>query len=227
MAHPPALGWAQQVAVHTSNVAVLPERIPIESAAALPLAGLTALRLLRMVGPLTGRKILITGASGGVGHYVVELAAAAAAKITAVSASAARGARLGALGPVEVVQSVAEGTGSFEVVLESVGGESFRRAIERLVPDGLLIWFGQASRIPVSIDFFDLLSHSPGARIQHFSYTRDEVEHAEDLAALIDLVGAGRLHPEIGTVRPWIETAAVIEDLPGRRIQGNAVLTVN
>lgn len=227
VAHPPAAGWAQEVAVHTSNVALLPDGISTETAAALPLAGLTALRLLRTVGALTGRRILITGASGGVGHYVVELAAAAGANITAVSASPSRGVRLLELGAVEVVQEVTDAAGPFDVVLESVGGGSFPLAIERLAPDGLMVWFGQASRTPVTVSFFDLLARSPGARIQHFSYTRGELDHSRDLATLVGLVAGGRLHPEIGSVRPWSETATVIEDLRGRRIQGNAVLIVD
>lgn len=227
VAHPPARGWAQAVAVHTSNVTALPPGLSFETAAALPLAGLTALRLLRTVGPLIGRRILITGASGGVGHYVVELAAAAGAHVTAVSASPKRGARLLELGASRVVHDLAATDDIFDVVLESVGGESLPRAIEKLLPGGMLVWFGQASRSPVTLNFFDLLYRSPGVVIRHFSYTDGELGHADDLATLVDLVAAGRLHPEIGSVRTWTETAAVIEDLRGRRIQGNAVLTVD
>ena len=63
-------------------------------AAALPLAGLTALRMVRSAGSLAGRRLLVTGASGGVGHYVVELAARAGAEVSALCASAERGERL-------------------------------------------------------------------------------------------------------------------------------------
>ena len=70
------------VAVSTSSLAVLPEPIDTTVAAALPLAGLTALRLLRASGPLAGSRVLVTGASGGVGHYVTELASAAGAAVT-------------------------------------------------------------------------------------------------------------------------------------------------
>jgi NADPH:quinone reductase-like Zn-dependent oxidoreductase len=70
----------------------------ISAAAALPLAGLTALRMLRLAGGVTGRRILLTGTSGGVGHYVVELAASAGAEVTAISAAPDRGSRLTELG---------------------------------------------------------------------------------------------------------------------------------
>src|SRR5262249_54854949 len=68
--HPPLGGWAQLAAVPTAALAVLPEGVDVPVAAALPLAGLTALRLLRAAGPMAGRRVLLTGASGGVGHYV-------------------------------------------------------------------------------------------------------------------------------------------------------------
>ncbi|PZS31602.1 MAG: hypothetical protein DLM59_09670 [Pseudonocardiales bacterium] len=90
VAHPPALGWAQLAAVDTDRIVGLPAQVPIEVAAALPLAGLTALRVLRACGDLIGRKVLLTAASGGVGHYIVELAAASGAEITAVSATSQR-----------------------------------------------------------------------------------------------------------------------------------------
>jgi len=217
--HPPSAGWAVRAAVPTSALAVLPDGVDTVTAAALPLAGLTALRLLRAAGPLVGRRLLITGASGGVGHYVVELAAAGGADITAVT-------RLAALGAADVVHDVADARGPFDVVMESVGGASLPVALARLAPDGLLIWFGQASRTPVTLNFFDFFAGPADGRIRHFDYTRGPSGFAADLATLTRLVAEGRLHPEIGVCRPWTETAQVLADLRGRRIRGNAVLTV-
>jgi NADPH:quinone reductase-like Zn-dependent oxidoreductase len=104
-----------------TSLAVLPEHLDAVTAAALPLAGLTATRLLRAAGSVIGRRLLITGASGGVGHYVVELAANSGAEVTAVSASTSRGARLAELG-ANVVTSVDDAEGTFDVVMESPGG---------------------------------------------------------------------------------------------------------
>ena len=75
VAHGEHSGWAERAAVTLDGVATLPDTVPLDVAAALPLAGLTALRLLRAAGPLASRRVLLTGASGGVGHYLVELAA--------------------------------------------------------------------------------------------------------------------------------------------------------
>ncbi len=68
VAHVPHSGWAERVTAPATQVAVLPENVSFTQAAALPLAGLTALRLFRSAGSVIGRRILLTGASGGVGH---------------------------------------------------------------------------------------------------------------------------------------------------------------
>ncbi|MFF2410142.1 zinc-binding dehydrogenase [Streptomyces sp. NPDC058092] len=64
------------------------------------------------------------------------------------------------------------------------------------------------------------------ARIAHFDYTRSDVTYGDDLAALVRLVAAGRLHPEVGSVRDRSRTADVIKDLRARQVRGKAVLTV-
>ena len=77
-------GWAQRVAVPSHRMAALPESVSFSQAATLPVAGLTALRTLRHGGPLIGRRVLITGAAGGVGMLAVQLAAHSGAHVTAV-----------------------------------------------------------------------------------------------------------------------------------------------
>jgi NADPH:quinone reductase-like Zn-dependent oxidoreductase/ketosteroid isomerase-like protein len=225
VAHLPHSGWAERVTASAAQVAVLPDTISFEQAAALPLAGLTALRLLRTAGSVIGRRILLTGASGGVGHYFTELAAGAGAEVTAVVSSSARGARLLELGAEDLVYDVADARGPFDVVLESVGGESLPAALSKLAPGGDLIWFGQASRQPVTLDFFDFFTAAEAARIRHFHYVHGRDD--EDLATLVRLVSSGRLHSELGRVEDWSRTDAVLDDLRSRRIRGNAVLTLH
>ncbi|MEV5945469.1 zinc-binding dehydrogenase [Streptomyces sp. NPDC051993] len=227
VAHPPAFGWAERVAVPSASVAELPDGVDALTAAALPLAGITALRLLRAAGPVAGRRVLLTGASGGVGHYVTELAASSGAAVTAVVATPERGARLRELGAAELATSLADTEGPYDLVLESVGGDSLPAALARLAPGGLLVWFGQASRTPVTLDFFDFFKGPNQARITHFDYTTSDRTYGADLATLVRLVATGRLHPEIGSVRDWSRTAEVIADLRARKVRGNAVLTVS
>src|SRR5919197_1677836 len=124
VAHVPSGGWASRVAAPVDALATLPEEVDIEAASTLGVAGLTALRLLRTAGSVSGKRVLLTGASGGVGHFVVELAAAQGALVTAVSATPERGGRPLALGAEAIVADVEEADGPFDVVLESVGGHS-------------------------------------------------------------------------------------------------------
>jgi NADPH:quinone reductase-like Zn-dependent oxidoreductase len=226
VAHPESGGWAERVVVPTTRLAVLPDDISAVVAAALPLAGLTALRLLRVCGPLPGKTVLITGASGGVGHYFVELAAAQGAIVTAVSSSPERGLRLRELGAADVVHDVTDTTGPFDVVIESVGGDVLPAAWARLAGRGLLVWLGQASRKPVTLDFFDWSGAESGT-LRKFSYADSDSGEDTDLATLVRLVRAGRLHPEIGEVRSWTDTAAAVADLLARKVRGNIVLTVD
>ncbi|MFD7986991.1 zinc-binding dehydrogenase [Kitasatospora indigofera] len=225
--HPAGGGWAEFVAVPAGSLAVLPRSVPAVRAAALPLAGLTALRLLRTAGSVTGRRILLTGASGGVGHYVTELAAAAGGSVTAVTASAERGERLAELGAASVVRGIEEADGVFDLVLESTGGKNLPLALSRLAPRGELVWFGQASREPAVLDFFDFFAGPVSATVRHFSYADHDGPDAPDLATLVRLVAEGRLHPEIGLTEDWLRTPEVLADLRDRRIRGNAVLTLS
>jgi len=225
--HPMAGGWAEYVAVPTDALAELPDTVSAMRGAALPLAGLTALRLLRTAGPVVGRRVLLTGASGGVGHYVTELAAAAGAQVTSVTRDAARGARLVELGAAEIVHDVADARGQYDIVLESTGGPALPLALARLARRGTLIWFGQASRTPATLDFFDFFAGPESAVIRHFHYLDADTRIDDDLAALVRLSAEGRLHPEIGRIADWADTATALTDLRDRRIRGKAVLTLS
>jgi NADPH:quinone reductase-like Zn-dependent oxidoreductase len=225
VAHPESGGWAERVAVPTNRLAPLPPTVSIESAAALPLAGLTALRLIRAAGPLASRRVLLTGASGGVGHYVVEMAAAQGAEVTVVTATEERAAALLALGAVEAVRTADGARAPFHVGLDSVGGDSTATVWSKLHDDGVLVWFGQASRVPPTLDFFDWRGGSSGT-IRKFDYTTSPTSDAADLRTLVRLVDSGRLHPEVGVRASWDQTDRVIAALLAREIRGNAVLTI-
>src|SRR3954462_2421354 len=81
-------GWAEEVAVPTHRLATIPDGVDFEPAAALPMAGTTAANLVRSGGALLGARVLVTGASGGVGHLAVQLAALGGAEVTAVASPA-------------------------------------------------------------------------------------------------------------------------------------------
>ncbi|WP_433252290.1 zinc-binding dehydrogenase [Streptosporangium sp. CA-135522] len=153
--------------------------------------------------------------------------AAGWAEITAVTSSAERGGRLTELGAAAVIHDLADADGTYDLVLESTGGENLPLALARLARRGALIWFGQAGRRPVTLDFFDFFKGPESATLRHFHYADSDTPYGEDLATLVRLVATGRLHPELGLVADWAETAHVLTELRERRIRGNAVLTIS
>jgi NADPH:quinone reductase-like Zn-dependent oxidoreductase len=99
-------------------------------------------------------------------------------------------------------------------------------ALARTKANGLLLWFGQASRTSVTLNFFSFFAGPNEATIRHFDYTKSDRTDGEDLATLVYLVDTGRLHPEIGLSLDWGHTAEVLANLRARHVRGNAVLTL-
>ncbi len=220
--------WAQQVAVPSHRMAALPDSVSFSQAATLPVAGLTALRTLRHGAPLLGKRVLITGAAGGVGTIAVQLAAASGARVTAVVGRSERGAGLKELGAGEVVQDVADAQGRFALILESAGGNSLAHAIKLVEAKGTVVVYGNSSGEPTTLAFADFRP-APNSRVQSFSYFYSESEDrfAPDLALLVSLIADGSLQPQIGVERSWREFAEVAEQLRDRRVAGKAVLLID
>ncbi len=220
-------GWAERVAVMGHRMAVLPDGVGFAEAATLPVAGLTALRTLRHGGPLVGRRVLVTGAAGGVGMLAVQIAARSGADVTAVVGSAARGAGLRDLGARDVVVGIGAATGRFHLILEAAGGESLAQALRLVEPGGVIVVYGNSSAQPTSLGFADF-RQAQNARIQSFFYFTSEPEErfAPDLALLVSLVAAGSLRPVIGVDAPWTDFVAVSERLRARSVPGKAVFRV-
>ena len=109
-------------------------RLSDVQAAALPTAGLTALRALAIGGLVLGKRVLVTGATGGVGRMAVQLAHASGADVTAlVRDAAASGELMSRLGAAAVTEHLG---GEFDVIIDGVGGATFGLAIEHLCPGG-------------------------------------------------------------------------------------------
>jgi NADPH2:quinone reductase len=217
-------GWAERVAVPVSRVAVLADDVSFEQAASLPIAGLTALRALRLGGALLGRRVLVTGATGGVGHLAVQLAVAAGGRVTALVSGAEREAEARALGAHDVAISLHdESLGPFHLVLDGIGGRTLTEAVHRLAPGATLVTYGALAG-PAELALPDFAS-APNAHVVGFFHAAPHETKGEDLAILADLVAQERLVPRLGTVRGWEETPAVLQALRDRRVRGKAVLT--
>jgi len=219
-------GWAELVSVPTNCLSPIPDGVSDIQAAALPVAALTAWRAMQMFGFLLDRRVLITGAAGGVGRIAIQLAAISGAVVTAVTSSHERAVGLVELGAKHVVRDPAEAAGRFDLVLESVAGPSLSSGLTALHPDGTLIWYGRSSRTASVLppDWFATHAQARIIPLLVFNEVDSRRLGTYDLAHLLNLVSSGRLDPHVRVTAPWGQANKIVEDLLGRRITGKAVL---
>ncbi len=219
--------WAELAAVKVEHLAELPDGISFEQASALPVAGLTALRALEVAGFVLGKRVLVTGASGGVGRFAIQLAKLGGAHVTAI---ARRTEGLQELGADEVAVEIDLEGPTYEAIVDGVGGPVLGQAIQRVAPGGTIVSFASTVTEPVSYPSRELFARAPGARVYGF-YVFAELAHTRsgsaDLRRLADLVADKRLDPQIDLTLPWSDAAQAIEALLDRRVNGKAVLTID
>jgi NADPH:quinone reductase-like Zn-dependent oxidoreductase len=219
--------WAEQVAVPTSLLAELPSEVSFEQAATLPVAGLTAIRSLAIGGNLLGRKVLVTGASGGVGVFAVQLAKLAGAHVSAVVSRPERAQGLKELGADAIVIGHDTRPDKYDLILESVGGPSLTASLKSLERSGIVVLYGTTENPEVSFDARTFYSNSS---VLYGLYVFNEVERHQsgvrDLASLIQFVAQKRLKVEIDLEASWTEAGRAIRALLDRKITGKAVLRV-
>jgi NADPH:quinone reductase len=220
-------GWCEQVSVELNRLAPIPDSVSHESAASLPVAGLTALRALGTGGPILGRRVLVTGATGGVGQFAVQLAVAAGARVTAQVSGPHRTEEAGALGASEVVTSLDDETlGPFDLVLDGVGGPLLRSALLRCAPRATVTTYGSVGGPGAEIGL-PAFANAPLARVVGlFVYALGTETMGAELASLVELVADGRLKPRLGLVSDWETTNDVLDALRERKVTGKAVLTI-
>src|SRR5436853_3945379 len=156
----PSGAWAERVNCRTHAVAALPDAVSDAEAATLPVAGLTALHALRQGGLLLGRKVLVDGASGGVGHLACQLATAAGALVWGHVRREQHRAAVAECGAQVVLGhdlSAAKPHGPFWLIVDSLGASALGAALGMLQPNGTCVTLG-VSKGPTatfeSRDFF-------------------------------------------------------------------------
>jgi NADPH:quinone reductase len=213
--------FAERVAVDTASVAAVPESVDLSHAAALPVAGLAALRTLRACGSLLGKRVLITGASGGVGSFAVQLAAAAGTYVIASVGSVERGAGLREAGADEVVVELKGIDRPVDVVLDNVGGPQMVEAWNLLAPGGSLQSIGWTSGEPAV--FTPYATVGPAKTLASYVTLADV---GPDLATLVHFVATGVLTVRVGWRGSWEQFAPATDAMRRRRINGKAILDV-
>jgi NADPH2:quinone reductase len=220
--------WAERAAVETELLAELPDQVSFEAASALPVAGLTALHSLDIAGSVLGRHVLVTGASGGVGRFAIQLAHLAGAYVTGMARRQEGLEELGADELITELDAGAEGP-LYDVVIEAIGGPVLGAALQRVNPGGVVVSFASTVTDPVSFPTRQFFARAPRARLRGL-YIFDELTRtrsgAQDLRRLADLVAMGRLDPQIDLVLGWEQAGHAIEALLDRRVAGKAVLRV-
>lgn len=217
--------WAERVAVPREWIAELPDGVSYAQGAALPTAGLAALRMLRLGPAILGRRVLITGASGGVGRFAIQLAHLGGANVTAlVGSSSARAAGLPQLGADEVVTDIGQLRGRFDLILESVGGDTLGRLVTMVDPQGTLVMFGNSSDEPTTFNVQDVFNDGL-VRLQGFELFFGGEPFGRDLGYLASLVATGQLDPQLAGELPWENMAEALERLRNRAVAGKLALT--
>ncbi len=220
--------YAELALARDSALSAKPEALSFEEAAALPMAGLTALQALRDKGELAaGERVLVNGAAGGVGHFAVQIAFALGAHVTAVTSRGNLG-FVRSLGAHEVIdyeeEDFAGRDETWDVVFDAVNSQTYADCEPVLSPDGgiyiatlggprLMIWLGLTS-------LGGLFGQRRRARLVMVKH------RADDLAFLARLVSQGRLRPEIQEVFSLEEIREAHDLSESGHVRGKVVVRV-
>ena len=223
--------FAEYVCVKNA-IAPKPANITFEQAAAVPIAALTALQGLRDKGQLKpGQKVLINGASGGVGTFAVQIAKVLGAEVTAVCSTrnVDRARSLGADHVVDYTQEdFTRSDERYDVLLDVAGGRSWRAYRRVLKPDAIFVLVGsmKKSRLLgpaghlVRVRLASLLRGS-----QKFVFFIAKLT-PEDLRVMTELIEAGKVTPYVERTYPLSETADAMRYLGEGHAQGKIVITM-
>jgi NADPH2:quinone reductase len=223
-------GWAEKAAVSTTVLAAIPDELSFSDASTLPVAGLTAVRALALAERLDNKRILITGAAGGVGRFAVQLAKHGGAHVTAVVGRPERVKTLEALACADeiIVGDLPEDV-SYDVILESVGGATLGAAIQIVAAGGLIVAFGNSSGAPTTFNV-STFGRGPGVRLYGMRLFDELQRHGSgvrDLSELARAAAGGRLDAGVGLELDWTEAATAMDALMARKVDGKAVLTIS
>ena len=223
------------VTMPTTNLLRMPQRLSFIDAAALPIAYGTARRMIRDRGAIQpGEKVLILGATGGVGTCCVQLAAAAGAEVIACGSAEWKLGRLKEIGAAHVIDTSKEdflsvirqkfgkprygGGGGVDVVVNYIGGDTWVPSLKSLRHQGRLVVCGATAGYAPAEDLRYIWSFE-------LQIIGSDGWTYEDQTSLMDMVAQGKLKPVIHSVRPLSETPQALQELIDRRVFGKSILT--
>jgi NADPH:quinone reductase-like Zn-dependent oxidoreductase len=224
--------FAEYACAREDKLAPKPANLTFEQAAAVPVSGCSALQGLRDKGEVrAGQRVLIVGASGGVGTFAVQLAKAFGAEVTGVC-SATKIDLVRSIGADHVVdytrEDFADGRRHYDLILDAGGRRSPSHLRRALTPEGTLVivggegggrWVGGFQR---QILWAPILSLFVSQKLRSLTAT----EPKEDLQVLRELIEDGKLAPVVDRTYPLAEVAEAIRYLHDGRARGKVVVTV-
>jgi NADPH:quinone reductase-like Zn-dependent oxidoreductase len=222
--------FAQYISVSQDALATKPSGATFEQAAALPISGFTAIQALRDIGKVQqGQKVLVIGASGGVGTYAVQIAKAYGGEVTGVC-STPNTEMVRSIGADHVVdytqEDVTKSGQQYDLILDTAGNRSLSDLRRVLTPNGILVivggsggpWLMGTGRSLKAL----ALSPFTGQKLTMFLSKTTK----EDLTSLADLVDAGDVAPVIDRTYPLSEAAAALSHVGERHTRGKTVITM-
>jgi len=233
-------GWckgafAEYVSVSEEALALKPANLTFEQAAAVPMSGFTALQGLRDKGQIqSGQKVLIIGASGGVGTFAVQIAKAFGAEVTGVC-STSNVDLVRSIGADHVIdytqEDITQSGQRYDLILDMAGDRSLSDLRRALSPAGTLVMVGSSGVATSGYLYFRgilrwlralVLSSFVRQRLRSLIQTRSK----EDLVVLKELIEAGEVTPVISAHYPLSEVPKAIRHFEEGHAVGKVVITV-
>lgn len=227
---------AEFIAAPAHQAVRLPDGVDFATGACLGIPGLTAMHAVRLLGPVEGKTVLVTGAASAVGHYAVQIAVARGARVIG-TASAERAAHALSAGAAAVIDYRNEDVAAR--VKELTGGRGADAVIDMdlsttakllpggvLAPHGKLVCYGSNVPAEIPVSFPAMLWGSLTLQVFVVYELRAEERRAavDDLTSMLD---AGTLTHTIGARFPLAEIAAAHEAVEGGRVTGNVILEIS
>jgi NADPH:quinone reductase-like Zn-dependent oxidoreductase len=222
--------FAELVRAEPTRLAAKPAVLSFEQAAASPISGVTALQAVRKARVESGQRVLVTGASGGVGTFTVQIARAFGAEVTGVC-STTKADLVRSLGAREVIDytrdDFADGQRHYDVILDIAGNRRLSELRRALTPKGTLVIVGGETH-GRWVGGFDRSLRA--AALSPFVRQRlgllSSTENSGDLTALRALIDAGDVTPVIDCTYPLHEAPAGIARVRSGRARGKVVVTI-
>ena len=219
--------FAERVVVPAEWTAPLPGACDFVTAATLPVAGVTAVGILRLARVHAGDRVLVTGAAGGVGHFAVQVALQAKAAVTGQARSQERAASLRDLG-AEALIHPGDGSpveGEFDVVVDGIGGPMVGPLLDATATGGRVVVYGNSA--DAESTFRVERFYSKGITIFGFRVFTSvpPTQVVKDMANLADQAASGALDVKVQATAPLADAVGLIRDLYDRKVTGKVVIT--